>query len=306
MDELYKKYRPRAFRELVGQPDAVKVLGGFAKSGSFPHAILFTGNSGCGKTTLARIVAKKLGCGKHDVVEINSAENRGIDTIRRVQSRIGSKPLGGKARVWIFDEAHKMTNDCQNGILKVLEDQPEHAYFMLCTTDSQRLIAAIKTRCTTITVAPVKTKDMTALLLRVCEAEKIECSEEVTEKIIAVAEGSPRKALVILNQIMKLENEDDQLNAVLASDTQNNAIEIYKALINSRTKWPEMIKIIKAVTEEPEDIRRLVLACARNGLLGGGTSGPRAFLIINSFRDNFYDCGASGLAAACYEIITSQ
>src|SRR5437773_2031788 len=130
MRELYKKHRPRKFADVVGQPRAVAALESMVAAGEVPHSVLFAGPSGTGKTTLARILARELGCGKN-FKEINAAESRGIDSIREVQSVMGLAPMGGKCRVWLWDEAHRLTPDSQSALLKTLEDTPSHVYFML-------------------------------------------------------------------------------------------------------------------------------------------------------------------------------
>ncbi len=304
MSELYKKHRPKSLSDIVGQPEIVKLLQQKLAQNNLPHALLFSGPSGCGKTTLARILRKELHCGRYDFNEVNCADVRGIDEVRKIRARMGQSPLGGKCRIWLIDEAHKLTNDAQNALLKMLEDTPNHVYFMLATTDPQKLLRTIRTRCTEISVKPLKTSDMKKLLKHVLLVEKTKIQENVLDRIIEQSEGSPRKALVFLDQVIGVEDPEDQIELILSNTLETQAIDIARALFNPRTKWSEMASKLKGVqTEEPENLRWLILGYARTILLSGGKMAPRAYLIIDTFRDHFFDSKHAGLAAACYEIV---
>ena len=134
------KYRPTVLKDFYGNQVLKSALGAILKRDleDIPHAMLFIGSSGCGKTTLARIVASKLDCVDAEFYELNSADVRGVDTIREVSKNMKYSPMSGSVRIWLFDEVHKMTNDAQNAMLKMLEDPPDHVYFMLATTDPQK------------------------------------------------------------------------------------------------------------------------------------------------------------------------
>ncbi len=312
MHELYRKHRPKVFKDVVGQPEAVKVLTEMVKRSQVAHAILFTGPSGCGKTTLARILKTKLECSPTDFCEINAADSRGIEVVRDIRTRMALSPLGGKSRVWLIDEAHKLTGDAQTALLKMLEDPPSHVYFMLCTTEPGKLLKTILTRCTEVKVKALIPSVMNSRLISVMqkhhgskEGDRY-LSDEIYERIVDVADGSARKALVILNQLIGIESEEEQLAAINAADAKTNGIEIARLLLNFRCKWGEIAKIIKAVDDEPESLRRMILAYMTNVALGGGKMTPRAVFILNVFRDNWYDCGKAGLVACCYEVVHSK
>jgi len=302
--ELYKRYRPKTFETIIGQNSSVKVLKTKLKNKSVPHAILFSGPSGCGKTTLARILRKKLKCGKHDFTEYNCADFRGIEMVRSIRSHINQAPFSGKCRIWLIDECHKMTSDAQDAFLKILEDTPKHVYFMLATTDPQKLKPTIKTRCTEIVVRSLNSKSLNNLLTSTLILEQKKIPGEAIEKIIESSDGSARKALVLLNQVIELDNEDDMIEAIKATTAETQAILIARALLNPKTKWSTMTKILRETTnEEPESIRWMILGYAKKVLLSGGKLSGRAYLIIDTFRDHFYDSKHAGVAAACYEII---
>ena len=305
-DELYKKYRPKSFREVLGQGSVIKTLTDLGRRKALPHTILFAGPSGTGKTTLARILCTKLKCSEHDVQELNCADFRGIDMVREIRNRMGSSGLGGVNRAWIIDEAHRLTADAQNAFLKILEDTPDHVWFILCTTEPEKLKKTIRTRSTELKLKSLNSKDMERLLDGVAGKEGIELTEEVRDRIVQVADGGPRKALVLLNQIMGLGDEEEQLAAVGAGDATAQGIELARALLNPRSRWPAVASLLKKIDEEPEQLRWMVLGYMKSVLLGGGKLASRAFDVITIFGDNFYDSKQAGLVAACYEVIEGR
>ena len=307
MSEFYKKNRPTSLDGVVGQADAIRTVQGLLnRKSNMPHTFMFTGPSGCGKTTLARIMRVLLKCSDMDCAEINAAESRGIDDIRGIQSRMGLAPAGGgRCRVWIVDEAHKLTSDAQNAVLKMLEDTPRHVYFMLCTTDPGKLIKTIITRSTEIKLKLLSTEHLVTIVNNVAVAEGIKVSQKVVDRIALVSEGSARKALVLLNQIAGIETETDQLTAVEAGDAKTAGINIARMLYNRKTTWQEMAKVLKDLEDEPETIRYIVMGYAQAILLNGKQD-DRAYLMIDCFRRNFYDSKKSGLVAAAYEVITGK
>jgi DNA polymerase-3 subunit gamma/tau len=177
--ELYHKYRPKNFGRVVGQEESVALLKDFLDRGEFPHTTLFVGPSGCGKTTLARICRDKLGCSDANFVEVNAADDRGIDLPRRLARQAPLAALGGGVRIWLIDEVHQLTSAAQDSFLKLLEDTPEHVYFMLATTDPQKLKKTILTRSTEIKLSLLPAKQVEFLVTKVCQAEKKRLTEEV-------------------------------------------------------------------------------------------------------------------------------
>ncbi len=305
-DELYKKHRPRSFKQMIGQRDALRPLVELGRQGKVPHALLLTGPSGCGKTTVARILRVRLKCSDHDFSELNTADFRGIDMVRDVRARMGLSPVGGESRVWLIDEVHMLTREAQNALLKMLEDTPRHVYFILATTDPQKLLPTIRNRCTQVDLKPLNRTDMEVLLTTVWEKEGVRGTVDVMEKIIELAEGSPRKALVLLNQVIGLEGEEEQLKALSSASGEEKAIQLARLLVKPGVRWPEIAKLLKALRaaeEDPEGLRLLVLAYCNTILLGGGKLALRAYFIMECFSENFWNTKWSGLSMACYEVV---
>jgi len=301
MKELYRKYRPKKFEDVIGQDDAVETLKRKRETNSIPHAILFHGPYGTGKTTLARIVARYLKCGKFDFIEKNTADYRGIDSIREIRATMNQAPIDGDSRVWLLDEFHMATREAANGTLKLLEDPPEHVYFMLATTEPEKLLVGIKQRCLQVKLNPISEDNLFEIVNNVCKKEKIKLSDTVKEKIAEYAGGAAREALQILDKVYQLDGEKKQLKAIEKSSTTTATIEIARKLMNPKTKWREIAPILKELeNEDAENIRWMILGYSKSVLLKSDNA--RAFRMIEAFRDNMYDCKFSGVVSACYEL----
>lgn len=306
--ELYKLCRPVIFKEVIGQDDAVKMLREMELAKAFPHAMTFIGPSGCGKTTLARIVCTKLECHPTGLKEINAAISRGVDTIREIESTMGMAPMGGKVKCYIFDEAHKLTSDAQNGLLKMLEDTPKHVYFLICTTDPTKLIKTIRTRCTEIAVQLIPPNLMKKVITGVLELAKLKApSDKVIERIIECSGGSARKAVVFLNQVMVLTDEAAQLGVIVKDETEQQGFDLVKALLWEKSDWKKIAGMLKELEDvEIEPLRQAILTCAGGELLKPETKANWAALIIDCFSKPFFDSGRAGFRFACFEVMKSR
>lgn len=308
--EFHKILRPKNFDHVIGQDHAVKMLRSMVKKKEVPHFLLFSGPSGCGKTTLGRIMRRMLNCGKSDFTEINAADKNGIETIRDLERRIHLNPINGDCRIWLIDEAHELTRQAQNALLKRTEETPEWAYIFFATTEPQRIIKTIRNRSTNITVKLVKPQVMEKYLLGVIkEHVKVEISELVVDRIVDRAEGSVRKALVYLGQVSHVEDEEEQLEVIDAIDNEKEGIDLCRVLINPRTAdWKTVSKVLKGLEAngDAENLRLSVLNYAATVLMSGGKMSFRAAMIMELFQDNFYDSKMAGLKLACFNVVHNK
>lgn len=307
-EELYRKHRPQLLKHIYGQQTAVNQMKKWIAEKSTPHAVLAQGPSGCGKTTAARVLAAKLKCLEGDLKEINAASSRGIDDIRQIEHQMRYRPLGGDgSRVWIIDEAHKLTSDAQNGFLKPLEEPPDWVYIILCSSIPGKLIAAVRNRCTTLTFGLLDNDAMYATIARVIECEKADekVSDIVVSKIIELAEGSARRGLVMLEQVITVEGEEEQLDILRANESEPTAKKLCQLLMKKGVVWKEVAKLLREIKDEPEALRHAVMGYC-SAILLNGASHHQANLLISLFRDHWYDCGKNGLINACFEFIHAR
>lgn len=298
---LYKKYRPSSFNEIKGNQQVISVLESMLGDlKTCPQVFLLHGPTGCGKTTIGRIIKDQLGCVGEDFKEVDSADFRGIDTVREIRRNAQYSPMFGSCRVWLIDEVHKMTNDAQNALLKFLEDTPKGVYIILATTDPQKLLNTIRGRCSEFQLKPLNEIEMKRLLKRTVIREKEKLRDEVYEQIIQDSQGLPRNALQILEQVLRVPEEKRLEIAEQTAAEQSQTIELCRALMK-RAGWKEVSSILRGIKDqEPENIRRAVLGYASAVLLKKDDS--LAGMILEEFFEPFYNTGFPGLVQACYAV----
>lgn len=303
---LYRKYRPKSFEKMLGNRAELESLETALDKEDKPHVYLFVGPAGCGKTTAARISAQMVGAHEMSTFEINSSNNRGIDTARSVIDRMEYAPIDGDAIVFIMDELHQTVGTFQNAMLKPLEDTPNHVYFFLCTTDPQKLIPALKSRCSIFQFPALEIKFILKILKKVSRAENIDINDDLLEEIADHSEGSPRRALVLLEKVIGLEDKD-KMKRIIVNEMDEEGLRdvmgLCRALMSGN--WKEITEWIKALKElDPEKVRRAVLGYM-NAVLLSGKKSDRAALVLEYFSEPFYNTGKAGLTLACYQTLFS-
>jgi len=198
---LYRKYRPQSWDEVIGQEHVVRTLTNALKLNRVSHAYLFSGPRGTGKTTIARLLAKSVGCVDLDLIEIDAASNRGIDEIRQLRDGIKFTPTAGKYKVFIIDEVHQLTKEAFNALLKTLEEPPAHAIFILATTEAHKVPETILSRVQQFAFRRLSVAEIIKKLQKIVEAEKIKIDEDAVRLIAAYAGGSYRDAESMLEQL---------------------------------------------------------------------------------------------------------
>jgi DNA polymerase-3 subunit gamma/tau len=269
---LYRKYRPQTFKDVVGQEQAVELLTSAIKQGKVSHAYLFCGGRGTGKTTVARIVAREIGCNDEDIIEIDAASNRGIDEIRELREAVRTAPFSSPYKVYIVDEAHMLTKEAANALLKTLEEPPSHVIFILATTDPDKLPSTIVSRCQKVVFRSPDVETLAARLIYVADQEggpKI--TKESARRIAAHGKGSYRDALGVLEQVLtsaaKLpEIAEEKLAQMLGYTEEEELTRLLEAVCKKDGK--ETFSIMKKL-EQGNAIRTYddFTECVRRGLL---------------------------------------
>ena len=300
---LYQDLRPKDFNSMIGNKSTIKSLKKIISQPPIerPHTFLFTGERGTGKTTSARILSKEFGAGDIDVEELNGSDNRGIDDMRRVIQIANIAPMGGKCRVFILDEIHKLTGDAMNCLLKVLEDVPKSTYFILCSTDPDKIIKTIRSRCITYRFELLNEKEMELLLDIILKKIVKDIPDSVFFGIVNCADGSPRQALVLLEQVLSLEDENEQLNLLKKSQIEHSIVEIGR-LILRESSWKNIVEIYKGISDnEPEIIRRCLLGYFKSVLLNSNDKSFKVCDIIRILEKNTFDGGEAQLLRMLFD-----
>lgn len=212
---LYRAYRPQEWGEVRGQAQVTDTLQAAIRNGKIAHAYLFSGGRGTGKTTVARILARALGVSEKDLYEIDAASNRGIDDIRLLREGVYSMPFDSKYKFYIVDEAHMLTKEAWNAFLKTLEEPPEHAIFVLATTERDKVPETIQSRCEVYAFRQPARSMLAETVSDVAKKEGYALEKSAAELVALLAEGSFRDALSILQKVLAVsENKNVEVAEV--------------------------------------------------------------------------------------------
>lgn len=279
---LARKWRPQRFEDVVGQDHITRTLKNAITSGRIHHAFLFIGSRGIGKTTTARILAKALNCLESDgptpepcgrcancesigagtnidVIEIDGASNNGVDHIRELRENIRMVPSSGRYKVYIIDEVHQLSAGAFNALLKTLEEPPAHAKFILATTEAHKIPATVVSRCQRYDFRRVAIPEISALLQKILDAEKVKATPEALHAIARAAEGGIRDSESILDELITYCGDEitfQDVNDVLGLVNWNVLHELCQAIIERDVA--RQLRIIEDVVAGGKDLSQFV------------------------------------------------
>lgn len=279
---LARKYRPRVFKEVVEQGLAVTALKNAADHGRIGSAYLFSGARGTGKTTIARILAKRVNClnpkdsepccecescvsiqngSSLDVQEIDAASNRSIDNIRDLRENVKFQPMNAKRKVYIIDEVHMLTPEAFNALLKTLEEPPEHVLFVLATTELNKIPETILSRCQTFAFRKVPLNILQNHLKDICNREKIKAEDEALFWIARRGDGSVRDSLSFLEQSITYTEGNvttGKVKELIGALPLDLYLGLIQMLLDPKTKFPDLVGPVHRRFDEGADLRRFI------------------------------------------------
>lgn len=291
---LHVKFRPLTFNDVYGQEEIIKSLQKVVKDNR-AKAFIFTGPSGTGKTTLARILANAF-AGKEatsvNIEEFDAATNSGADAVRAVISHTVYRAIGASPiKAIIIDEAHRLSAAAWTVLLKPIEEPPKHVYWFFCTTEAAKIPKTIQTRCLRYDLKPVSEENLFNLLGWVADTEKLDTPDEVLEAIAENSEGSPRQALVFLETCQYAETAKEALAAMRSAGQSKEIIDLCRLLVSEQGRsWAAAVKLIKAMEGVEAESARIVISNYLAAVLLNTTADKKAARllgILECFKDQY-------------------
>jgi len=303
---IARKYRPQTFDDLLNQEHIITTLRNAIAQNRIAHGYIFSGQRGTGKTTTARIVARCLNCekgptdqpcgvcasclevtagGSVDVIEIDAASNRGINEMRELRENVRYQPARDRYKIFIVDEAHQITSEAFNALLKTIEEPPPWAVFILCTTESHKIPTTIASRCQHFSFRSVDFNDLIDRMREICVQEGIEADDEALSVIAQSGEGSVRDSLSALDQAIACcgnKLEAAQVRALLGAFSLDSMAQVSTALSNSDGGAVlALVDDLERNGGSPQHFSRELSRYVRN-LLVTKISGPESRLVTAS------------------------
>ncbi len=245
---LYRKYRPKDFNDIFGQEEVVSSLESSIKNKKIAHAYLFSGGRGSGKTSVARIFAEKIGTKKEDIYEIDAASNRKIDEVRSIRDTIEVLPSFSQYKVYIIDEVHMLTKEASNALLKTLEEPPKHVIFILATTEKEKILDTIKSRCQIFDFKNANLEDSKKLVKKIAKKEEVDIDDKSIEFVAKLGNGSFRDTVSFLQKVISIFNKKivfEEIDGIFQKNNQKLEDEFLKAL--NENKKEDSFKIYSEV-----------------------------------------------------------
>jgi DNA polymerase III gamma/tau subunit len=261
---LAVKYRPRSLDEVIGQRNVLKAIKKALSKKSYPHAWLFVGSSGTGKTTCARILANIFAGGKAqpgNLIEVDTATNSGAEAMRDIASRSNYKALGtSPVKTIICDEFHRASAAAWSSLLKPIEEPPEHVFWVFCTTETGKIPETIRNRCVTCVFKPVDELEIFGLLERVNSLEKLNTLPEVLEAIAENSSGSPRQALTNLELCAHAKTANEARELMRSALQMKGPVDLARLVLSKqRPAWAAVIKLIGSLENVDAETVRIVI-----------------------------------------------
>lgn len=307
---LDKKYRPQDLDHMFGNQVMLRSLKSVLERdmNQIPKCILLSGPPGCGKTTISRIIGGMLGANKNNVKEYNIGYTGGVADAKAMISTLQFAPLGGGCKIIILNECHGASKNFWNCMLEVLEEPPSGVFFILCTTEPEKVPKPIRDnqRGMTFEVQELSRKDITGLVKYVLKQEGVgDISDKVIAEVCKASQGSPRRALVVLDSIIDMDSEEDMLELIKSrSYDETTVIELCRAL-NARKGWKTISGILKELKGDPESIRYNILTYFAKMILSPDPD-HFASAVISEFSDPFTTSKEGGLYNACFVLTNLQ